>query len=94
MQLTRPDSCQPSRDADPKPPSTHIPRPPNPFMLFRSYMLKKKTIPESVEKRQQQLSKVIGQCWNLLPPEEKQPWIDEAARLRREHQLMYPGYKF
>ncbi|KAJ3799396.1 hypothetical protein GGU11DRAFT_504100 [Lentinula aff. detonsa] len=71
-----------------------VPRPPNAFMLFRSNMLKTKAIPATAEKRQQQLSKVAGECWNLLSPEEKQVWHDEAANQLREHQLKYPNYKF
>ncbi|KAF9068677.1 high mobility group box domain-containing protein, partial [Rhodocollybia butyracea] len=71
-----------------------IPRPPNAFMLFRSHMLKTKAIPPSAERRQQQLSKVAGECWNLLTQEERKPWHDEAARLLKEHQRKYPDYKF
>ncbi|KAJ4487559.1 hypothetical protein J3R30DRAFT_3696281 [Lentinula aciculospora] len=72
----------------------HVPRPPNAFMLFRSNMLKTKAIPQTAEKRQQQLSKVAGECWNLLSPAEKQVWHDEAAKQLREHQVKYPDYKF
>ncbi|KAJ3977694.1 hypothetical protein EV361DRAFT_584504 [Lentinula raphanica] len=79
----------PVTDAPPR-----IPRPPNAFMLFRSNMLKTKAIPATAERRQQQLSKVAGECWNLMSPEEKQVWHDEAARRMREHQLKYPNYKF
>ncbi|KAJ3762996.1 high mobility group box domain-containing protein, partial [Lentinula raphanica] len=79
----------PVTDASPR-----IPRPPNAFMLFRSNMLKTKAIPATAERRQQQLSKVAGECWNLMSPEEKQVWHDEAARRMREHQLKYPNYKF
>ncbi|KAF5391742.1 hypothetical protein D9757_001820 [Collybiopsis confluens] len=83
---------QPHPVSDAPPP--RIPRPPNAFMLFRSDLLRKKAIPQSAERRQQQLSKVAGECWSLLPLEKKQYWHDEAAKQLREHQLKYPDYKF
>ncbi|KAI0065932.1 hypothetical protein BV25DRAFT_1789169, partial [Artomyces pyxidatus] len=71
-----------------------IPRPPNAFMLFRSHMLNSKQIPKDVERRQQHLSRVAGECWNMLPPEEKKKWQAEAARVLAEHKAKYPSYKF
>ena len=73
---------------------THIPRPPNAFMLFRSDFLRRGIIPSHVECRQQNLSRIAGQCWNLLSPEEKGRWQDEAARVLAEHQKRNPDYKF
>ncbi|KAG7097023.1 hypothetical protein E1B28_004416 [Marasmius oreades] len=72
----------------------HIPRPLNAFMLYRSDLLKKKQIPPNVERRQQALSSLAGQCWNMLAPEEKQKWQTKAAETYRLHQLKYPDYKF
>ncbi|KAJ4479445.1 hypothetical protein C8R41DRAFT_922661 [Lentinula lateritia] len=86
---TRSEVVSPAPEVRPR-----IPRPPNAFMLFRSNMLRTKAIPQTAEKRQQQLSKVAGECWNLLSPEEKQVWHNEAAKQLREHQLKYPHYKF
>ena len=63
-------------------------------MLYRSDWLKQNHIPSSVEKRQQALSCVAGECWNMLPPEEKQKWQAKAAEAYRLHQLKYPDYKF
>ena len=73
---------------------THIPRPPNAFMLFRSDFLRRGIIPPHVECRQQNLSRIAGQCWNLLSPEEKGRWQDEAAKVLAEHQKRNPDYKF
>lgn len=72
----------------------HIPRPPNAFMLFRSDFLKKGVIPSHVERRQQNLSRIAGQCWNLLPVEEKEKWQEKAAEVLLEHQRQNPDYKF
>ncbi|KAA1466687.1 hypothetical protein DENSPDRAFT_847042 [Dentipellis sp. KUC8613] len=73
---------------------THIPRPPNAFMLFRSDFLKQKIIPHEVERRQQNLSRIAGECWNMLPSAEKKKWQDQAARALKEHQAKFPSYRF
>ncbi|CAA7259710.1 unnamed protein product [Cyclocybe aegerita] len=76
-------------------PSRHrIPRPPNAFMLFRSDFLKRGVIPNNVERRQQNLSRIAGQVWNMLDPEEKAHWHEQAAQVLNEHQLKNPNYKF
>ncbi|KAH7930107.1 hypothetical protein BV22DRAFT_1043490 [Leucogyrophana mollusca] len=72
----------------------HIPRPPNAFMLYRSDFLKKGIIPPHVERRQQNLSRVAGECWNLLPDEEKAQWHAKAAEAHAAHYAKYPNYKF
>ncbi|KAF9006437.1 hypothetical protein BDQ17DRAFT_1423326 [Cyathus striatus] len=46
-------------------PRPHVPRPPNAFMLFRSDFLKRGVIPPDVECRQQNLSRIAGEVWNL-----------------------------
>ncbi|KAJ3800397.1 high mobility group box domain-containing protein, partial [Lentinula aff. detonsa] len=69
-------------------------RPPNAFMLFRSDFLKRHVIPRSVEKRQQTLSRVAGEIWNLMPAEEKKSWYDKAAEALTLHKKKYPNYKF
>ncbi|KAF9075899.1 high mobility group box domain-containing protein, partial [Rhodocollybia butyracea] len=69
-------------------------RPPNSFILFRSDFLKRDVIPASVEKHQQTLSRVAGEVWNLMPPEEKKTWYDKAAEAVKSHALKYPNYKF
>ncbi|KAG6860990.1 hypothetical protein C0995_005010 [Termitomyces sp. Mi166 len=73
---------------------SHIPRPPNAFMLYRSDFLKRGIIPAHVERRQQNLSRIAGQCWNLLPLEEKAQWQQRAAQALLEHQKRNPDYKF
>jgi hypothetical protein len=90
--LPLPADSQPSPSVPPT--RTHIPRPPNAFMLFRSDFLKRGIIPTHVERRQQNLSRIAGQCWNLLSSEEKEKWQEEAAKVLIEHQKRNPDYKF
>ncbi|KAF8974281.1 hypothetical protein BDZ97DRAFT_1751113 [Flammula alnicola] len=71
-----------------------IARPPNAFMLFRSDFLKKGVIPGFVECRQQNLSRIAGQVWNLMDPVEKEKWSDRAQEVLKDHQQRFPDYKF
>ncbi|KAF8558914.1 hypothetical protein OG21DRAFT_994548 [Imleria badia] len=70
-----------------------IPRPPNAFMLYRSDFIKTRAVPPEVEKRQQNLSRIAGQCWNMLPETEKAIWFSKAAVIRAEHRAKYPLYE-
>ncbi|KAG9317529.1 hypothetical protein JVU11DRAFT_1735 [Chiua virens] len=70
-----------------------IPRPPNAFMLYRSDFLKRRAVPPEIERRQQNLSRIAGQCWNTLPDSEKEYWFNQAAIVRAEHRARYPFYK-
>jgi len=63
-------------------------------MLFRSDFLKRGVIPDHIERRQQTLSRVAGQVWNLMAKEEQQIWFDRAAQVLDEHRLKNPNYKF
>ncbi|PIL36972.1 transcription factor [Ganoderma sinense ZZ0214-1] len=71
-----------------------IPRPANAFMLYRSWLLKSGQIPPNIEKRQQHISRVAGECWNLLSKEDQQTWHDKAEEVKREHGKKYPEWKF
>ncbi|KAF5322218.1 hypothetical protein D9619_000328 [Psilocybe cf. subviscida] len=71
-----------------------ISRPPNSFFLFRSAFLKESRIPAHAETRQQHLSKVIGQCWNMMSPDERAVWDAKAEEAKQVHAAQHPGYKF
>ncbi|PPQ79549.1 hypothetical protein CVT25_003431 [Psilocybe cyanescens] len=77
-----------------EPPVTKIARPPNAFMIFRSWWLKKGEIPKHIEKRQQALSRVAGQVWGMLEEADKQKWHRKAAEIQRKHKEDNPDYKF
>ncbi|KAH9482962.1 HMG-box protein STE11 [Psilocybe cubensis] len=78
--------------SEPSPPK--VARPPNAFMIFRSWWLKQNEIPKHVEKRQQALSRVAGQVWGLLEESEKQKWHLKASEIQRKHKEDNPDYKF
>jgi len=71
-----------------------IPRPPNAFMLFRSWLIKDGKLPPEVERRQQNISKIAGKAWRLLDESSKDGWRTEAFRRLQDHERNYPGYKF
>ncbi|KAK7061668.1 repressor ROX1 [Favolaschia claudopus] len=88
----RPESRPPSPPAPlPSRSKARIPRPPNAFILYRSDLLRNCTMPE---RRQQTLSRVAGECWNLLSLEEKNKWKVLAQQRATEHQLIHPDYHF
>ncbi|KAJ3557590.1 hypothetical protein NM688_g1393 [Phlebia brevispora] len=72
----------------------YIPRPPNAFMLFRADFVRQKHVPGSIETNHGSLSKIIGNIWTNLPPEQKEPWNKLAKKKKAEHKQMYPNYRF
>ena len=69
-------------------------RPPNAFMLFRSWLIRDGKLPPGVEKRQQNVSKIAGMAWKLLDEASKDVWRAMACELLEDHRKKYPGYKF
>ncbi|TDL15164.1 hypothetical protein BD410DRAFT_697559, partial [Rickenella mellea] len=69
-----------------------VTRPPNAFILFRSWFLT--VMPQTTERRQNVHSKTAGQQWSTMRSEEKEPWQNEARRLDEEHQAIFPDYKY
>ena len=59
---------------------SHIPRPPNAFMLFRADFVRQKHVPGSIETSHVSLSKIIGQCCCLLCVEP----ASDGDRVRRQ----------
>jgi len=71
----------------------HIKRPMNAFMVW-SQLERRKIIEMIPDKHNAEISKELGRRWKLLPEEARQPYIDEAERLRILHQKEYPDYKY
>ncbi len=66
-------------------------------MLFRSdciARIRAQLKERGGEKRQQIFSRVAGEAWHLLKPEERLVWQEKAAAALATHQAKYPGYKF
>ena len=65
----------------------------NAFMIY-AQAARRKVAREYPNLSYAQLSKTLGKLWRLLDVKEKQPFIEEAERLRQQHKVDYPQYKF
>ncbi|KAJ7641092.1 hypothetical protein FB45DRAFT_899420 [Roridomyces roridus] len=88
--VTRPTRRATRRRSD----SGHIPRPPNAFMLFRSWFINSGHVPTGVETNHGTLSKIIGFAWRRLAEEDKQSWRNEAKTVLAQHRLTFPSYVY
>ncbi|KAF8991122.1 hypothetical protein BDQ17DRAFT_1175829, partial [Cyathus striatus] len=68
----------------------YIPRPPNAFILFRSFFIKSQQVLSRVEGNHSTLSKIIGKLWKALPREERDEWEAKALEAQEEHRKKYP----
>ena len=76
-----------------KHPPNHIKRPMNAFMVW-SQLERRKIIEVTPDKHNAEISKELGRRWRLLPENARQPYIEEAERLRILHQREFPDYKY
>lgn len=72
---------------------SHIKRPMNAFMVY-AQAARRKVAGEYPNLSYAQLSKTLGKLWRLLDIKEKRPFIEEAERLRQQHKVDHPEYKF
>ncbi|KAJ7049868.1 hypothetical protein C8F01DRAFT_1181327 [Mycena amicta] len=77
----------------PRTPS-HIPRPPNAFILFRSAFIRDQRVSSAVEASHSTLSKIIGLTWQRLSAEEREVWHERAREAAEEHRRRFPEYTF
>ncbi|CAH1102800.1 unnamed protein product [Psylliodes chrysocephalus] len=75
------------------PQSEHVKRPMNAFMVW-SRMRRKKISQDNPRLHNSEISKLLGVEWKLLSESEKRPFIDEAKRIRTQHMLEHPDYKY
>jgi hypothetical protein len=69
-----------------------VPRPPNCFILYRSDYHKSHRL--AAHESGSDLSKNATRAWKQISKEERAFWERMAAQKAKEHQAMYPGYKF
>ncbi|CAH1991843.1 unnamed protein product [Acanthoscelides obtectus] len=65
----------------------------NAFMVW-SRMRRKRISQDYPRLHNSEISKLLGAEWKLLSEIEKRPFIDEAKRLRSQHMLEHPDYKY
>ena len=65
----------------------------NAFMVW-SQLERRKIIEVTPDKHNAEISKELGRRWRLLPEIARQPYIEEAERLRILHQREFPDYKY
>ena len=76
-----------------KHPANHIKRPMNAFMVW-SQIERRKIIEIQPDIHNAEISKNLGKKWKKLSEEERQPFVQEAERLRLLHMQEYPDYKY
>lgn len=73
--------------------TNHIKRPMNAFMVW-SQIERRKICEQQPEMHNAEISKRLGKRWKMLTDKERQPFIEEAERLRLLHMQEYPNYKY
>ncbi len=73
--------------------TTHVRRPMNAFMVW-SQIERRKISEVAPDMHNAEISKRLGKRWKLLTDAERQPYIEEAERLRVLHMQEYPDYKY
>ena len=70
-----------------------IRRPMNAFMVW-SQIERHKIIEDTPNCNHAQISKLLGKRWKALSQSERNPFIEEAERLRQLHMAEFPDYKY
>ena len=73
--------------------TNHVKRPMNAFMVW-SQIERRKISEVAPDMHNAEISKRLGKRWKLLTDHERQPYIEEAERLRLLHMQEYPDYKY
>lgn len=93
-QMIDPNTHTPYSDATQcKKASNHVKRPMNAFMVW-SQIERRRIAEVSPDMHNAEISKRLGKRWKLLNETDRQPYIEEAERLRLLHMQEYPDYKY
>ena len=88
-----PECTAPDNSAEVMSTQNHIKRPLNSFMLW-SHKQRQRIALENPQMPNSEISKQLGTEWRRLSESEKDHFIEEAKKLKRQHQLDHPDYKF
>ena len=72
---------------------SHVKRPMNSFMVW-AQSARRKLAEQYPHVHNAELSKMLGKLWRMLSATEKQPYVEEAARLDKKHKEENPDYKY
>lgn len=72
----------------------HVSRPPNAFMVFRSYVWFTKQLDNSNEKNLSCVSKLAAERWKDMSAHARAPFHEVAALAKRKHADLHPNYKY
>nr|QNN94698.1 transcription factor SoxC [Malacoceros fuliginosus] len=90
----KPESCTPYSDATKcKKITAHVKRPMNAFMVW-SQIERRRISEVQPDMHNAEISKRLGKRWKQLNENDRQPYIEEAERLRLLHLQEYPDYKY
>ena len=93
-QMIDPNTNTPYSDATMcKKATNHVKRPMNAFMVW-SQIERRKISEVAPDMHNAEISKRLGARWKLLNDDDRQPFIEEAERLRVLHMQEYPDYKY
>jgi hypothetical protein len=73
--------------------TSHIARPPNCFMIWSSKMREHIYI-NKPKLNNVEISKMLGLMWINMSIEDKLPYLIEADKIKHEHKLKNPNYKY
>lgn len=72
----------------------HVSRPPNAFMVYRSYIWFTKQLGNSDEKNLSCVSKLAADSWKEISAHSRAPFHEVATLAKRKHAELHPNYKY
>ncbi|KAF8588413.1 hypothetical protein K439DRAFT_1629619 [Ramaria rubella] len=72
---------------------TRVPRPPHPFVIFRSEMMNRHEF-KDLEHEQRPVPRIVSDLWKDLPEEQKEDYRRAAEVRKKQLQLEYADYRY